>query len=165
MRARRAPSVAALVLAAVLVVGGVAVSLPTERTLVVADAETGERLLATPVAEGSTVALAYIHSVERTPVRDGYAVWGDELEMTRMAFESYGWGLPADADVERVNGSFAFDPPGSCEELYVSPGARAGHVLVVDGRSFDLVALSGGDSVRLTVERRSAVAALGGDRG
>jgi len=152
----------AFVLAAVLV-GGAATELPAERTLVVADAETGERLLATPVAEGSTVAVAYTHSVEQTPVRDVYTVRGDELEMTRMEFESYGWGLPAGAEVETVNGTFVFDPPGSYATLHVAPGARAGHVLTVDGRTHDLVALSGGDSVRLTVERRPVVAGFGAD--
>jgi len=65
-----------------------------DRTLVVADAETGERYLTTPVENGTTVALEYTHSVEKSRVYDEYTVRGDRLEMTRMEFESYGWGYP-----------------------------------------------------------------------
>jgi len=34
------------------------------------------------------------HSVEKSRVYDEYTVRGDRLEMTRMEFESYGWGYP-----------------------------------------------------------------------
>jgi hypothetical protein len=123
-----------------------------ERTLLVADAETGERLLAVPVAEGTTVALNYTHSVEKTPVLDVYAVDGTELEMVRMEFRSYGAGLPARADVTITeNDTFVFDPEGSYEELYVTPGPIAGHELVVGDRAYDLVDLSDARTVKLSV--------------
>lgn len=152
----------AVVLAAVVAGAGAVAALPAQQTLVVADAATGDRLLAVPVEEGSTVTLAYTHSVELTPVRDVYTVRDGRLEMTRMEFESYGWGLPAGADVRTVNGTFVFDPEGSYATLFVAPGERAGHELRVDGRRYDLVGLSGGDTVRLTVERRSVAGAIRG---
>ncbi|WP_135830013.1 DUF1850 domain-containing protein [Halorussus halobius] len=120
--------------------------------MVVADAETGERLLAVPVTEGTTVALNYTHSVEKTPVLDVYAVDGTELEMVRMEFRSYGAGLPARADVTITeNGTFVFDPEGSYERLHVTPGRVAGHELVVGDRTYDLVDLSDARTVTIRV--------------
>jgi hypothetical protein len=119
-------------------------------TLIVEDGETGEPILAIPVVDGTNVTLAYEHSVEKTPVRDVYRVQDDRLEMIRMEFESFGAGLPARANVTKTaDGSYAFDPPGSYEELYVQPGEVAGHRLLVGDREFDLVELSDGRTVRL----------------
>jgi hypothetical protein len=156
MRWRRLVVVALLVVASS--VGFVAAT--PDRVLVVEDAETGERLLAVPVAEGSTVTLAYTHSVERTPVEDVYTVDDTRLDNTLMRFESYGWGLPANADVRHEDGRFVFDPNRSYDELYVQPGHVAGHTLTVDGETYDLVERSNARSVRIAVERRPLTAAL-----
>jgi hypothetical protein len=161
VRASVSRPTAALAFAALLVAATAgAAALPAGRALVVTDATSGERLLSVPVSEGDVVALSYTHSVERSRVLDVYSVRGDRLEMTRMEFESYGAGLPADAPVRTVDGRFVFDPEGSYAELYVAPGAVAGHRLHVGERSYDLVALSGGRTVRLTVERLSALGAV-----
>ncbi|WP_416838117.1 DUF1850 domain-containing protein [Haloferax sp. DFSO52] len=146
--------VAALVLA--LAVGGSA-AVPAGQVLVVEDAETGEALLTVPVQEDTTVSIEYNHSVEKTRVLDEYTVRDGELEMTRMEFESYGWGLPAYAEVHKENGSYVFDPPGSWEEVYVKPGRIAGHKLHVRGSTYDLVALSDARSVRLHVTNQSVL--------
>ncbi len=132
-----------------------AVVLPADRTLVVERADTGETIISQPIRNGTTVALEYTHSVEKSRVYDGYTVRGEQLVMTRMEFESYGWGLPAGANVTRQNGRLVYDPEGSLRELYVSPGEIAGHRLHVGDRTYDLVERSGGESVRITVERRS----------
>jgi hypothetical protein len=152
--------VAAVLVVAVLVVAGSAAAVPGGRMLVVADAETGEQYLAVPVENGTTVALEYHHSVEKTRVYDGYTVRGERLEMTRMEFESYGWGLPSRVNVTRENGTFIYDPPGSYAQLTVAPGRVAGHELHVADRTYDLVAVSDGRSVTLTIERRSVLATV-----
>ncbi|WP_284006755.1 DUF1850 domain-containing protein [Haloarcula pelagica] len=148
--------VAALV---VLIVAGSAAAVPGGPALVVEDAETGQRYLTVPVANGTTVALEYTHSVERTRVYDEYTVRGDRLVMTRMEFESYGWGLPSRANVTRENGTLVYDPPGSYERVTVAPGSIAGHRLHVGTRTVDLVALTDERSVHVHVIRRSAFAA------
>ncbi|SIR56583.1 hypothetical protein SAMN05421858_2852 [Haladaptatus litoreus] len=125
-----------------------------DKVLVVADAETGEPILVTPVKNGTQVTLAYTHSVEKTPVRDVYAVDGIELEMTEMRFQSYGAGLPANADVTTENGWFVFDPPGRYAQISVAPGDVANHELRVGDERYDLAALSGGESVELFVIER-----------
>ncbi len=147
-----------LVVVVLLVVGGsvgFAAATPSERVLVVEDADTGNRLLTVPVEEGSTVTLSYTHSVEKTPVEDVYTVNGTRLDNTLMRFESYGWGLPARANVTLRNGWFVFDPDRSYDELYVKPGRVAGHTLTVDSETYDLVERSNASTVRIAVTRRS----------
>lgn len=136
----------------------VGASVPAQQTLVVSAVDDGEVLIQAPVQENTRVALAYTHSVEQTPVVDTYRVRDGRLEMTRMTFESYGWGLPADANVTRVNGSFVYDPPGTFETVTVKPGRIAGHRLHVGNRTYDLVNRSDARAVRITVDRRSALA-------
>lgn len=157
---RRLRAVVAVSVALLLAVGGAAAtSLPAGQALVVETADSGEELLRVPVEENTTVALEYTHSVEKTRVLDAYAVRGGELVMTRMEFESYGWGLPARVNVSQENGSFVFDPDGSYEELYVKPGRIAGHELHVGDRTYDLVALSDANSVRMYISDRTLLEA------
>jgi hypothetical protein len=166
---RSSRAVLAVTLAALTVLAGVALVAVSgsvagaERVLVVTDADSGERLAAIPVESGSTITLAYTHSVEKTPVRDVYRVEGERLVNDRMVFHSYGAGLPANQPVERTDdGAFVVTPNRSYERLAVSPGERAGHELIVDGDRRDLVALADGADVVLGVERReSGLPALG----
>ncbi|MBX0296019.1 DUF1850 domain-containing protein [Haloarcula nitratireducens] len=138
---------------------GTASAVPAQRVLVVEDAQTGETYLTAPVENGTTVALEYTHSVEKTRVYDGYTVDGDRLVMTRMEFESYGWGLPSGANVTRENGTFVYDPPGALTRLTVAPGSVADHRLHVGNRTYDLVALTDERSVDVHVTQRSGLAA------
>ena len=136
----------------------------TDRVLIVADARTGEPYLVQPVANGTTVGLEYTHSVEQSRVYEEYTVRGDRLVETRMEFESYGWGLPADANVTEVNGTFVYDPPGSLRRLTVAPGRIAGHELHVGNDSYDLVALTDERSVHVRLVRQcNATVTAGGE--
>ena len=149
---------AAILALAVLAFVAVAVTAPIGAALVVEDVETGERYVAEPVNDGSTVALEYTHSVEKSRVYDEYRVDGRTLVNTRMEFESYGWGLPARVNVTNVNGTLVYDPDEpitELDELLVSPGRIAGHELIVDDRRYDLVAVTDGNDVRMHIERRS----------
>jgi hypothetical protein len=148
----------AVVGAVVLVVSGAAAAtIPAGQALVVERADGGDELLRLPVEENTTVALEYTHSVEKTRVLDAYAVRDGELVMTRMEFQSYGWGLPARVNVTQENGSFVFDPEGRYEELYVKPGRIAGHELHVGTETYDLVALSDAESVRIYITERTVL--------
>src|SRR5699024_7370380 len=132
---------------------------PAGSVLVVEDASSGEQLLTTPVSEGTPVVLSYMHSVEKTPIRDVYAVHNGSLVMTRMDFQSYGWGLPARANVTRENGWFTFDPNGSYKEIYVKSGRVADHHLRVGNRTYDLVEISNAQGVRIHIANRSVLQA------
>lgn len=145
----------ALVAVLLLSVGSAAVAPFSEDTqrLVVTD-EDGSVLIDEPVEDGDEVRLEYTHSVEKTPVSDVYTVEGSALESTRMVFESYGAGLPAQADVERTDdGRFVTETEGTHERIVVSPGEIAGHTLTVNDTTYDLVALADG-SVSITVTDR-----------
>ncbi|SEH55528.1 hypothetical protein SAMN05192561_10696 [Halopenitus malekzadehii] len=148
----------ALSLAVVLAIVGLVASAPVGSVLVVEDVHTGERYLTESVGEGSTVALEYTHSVEKSRVYDEYRVDGDTLVNTRMEFESYGWGLPSRVNVTTVNGTLVYDPDEPITELdslSVSPGRIADHTLIVDGRRHDLVAATRGNDVTIHIEHRS----------
>ena len=151
--------IALVTVGVVLLVVGSASAVPADRVLVAEDAETGERYLTIPVDDGTVVAVEYTHSVEKTRVYDEYTVRGDRLEMTSMEFESYGWGLPSDANVTRKNGTFVYDPPGNYSHVTVAPGAVAGHNLHVGPHTYNLVARTNENSARLYVTQRSALAA------
>lgn len=149
---------AGIALAVVVALAGIAAAVPGQRVLVVEDQSTGERLLATPVETGTTVAIEYTHSVEGSRVYEAYEVRENdpEFEMTRAEFRSYGWGFPAGAGVRNENGTFVYDPPGRYEAVPVVPGRTANHRLHVGDRTYDLVAVAGGENaVVIDVRRRS----------
>ncbi len=147
----------ALVLLTAIGLAGATVS---EQVLVVERVDTGERVIEAPVSNGSVVALEYMHSVEKTRVLDEYTVRGTTLENTRMEFESYGWGLPAGANVTLEDGVFVFDPDRTYEQLRVKPGTVANHTLIVDGERNDLVTRTDANSVIIRVSRYSPLTRL-----
>ncbi|AEH35815.1 DUF1850 domain-containing protein [Halopiger xanaduensis] len=154
MNVTRRHVVVVLLVLAVLGASAIAVATATdEKTLVVADADTGERLLEAPVDDGTEVTLAYTHSVEKTPVEDIYVVDGTELRMDRMVFYSHGAGLPTNEPIEETEDGFVVYPNASYAELNVVPGSVAGHELVVGDERYDLVARSDGPVV-LSVDER-----------
>lgn len=132
----------AVVVAATAIVSGAA-----DATLIVADADSGDRLLEVAVDNDDEVVLSYTHSVEKTPVQDVYVVDGTDLRMTRTVFSSYGAGLPSNQPVEQTDGEFVVRTNDSYDELQVVPGSVAGHELIVDNDHYDLVALSDGSVV------------------
>lgn len=135
---------------------GLVVQAATAPVLVVTVDHTGEEIVATPVEDDSTVTLDYMHSVEKTTVKDIYVVDGDHFRMTRMEFGSYGWGLPARAEIDGYteDGDFLLTFENrTYQRLNVVPGRVANHTLVVDGRHYDLVEPSDGRAVTITVER------------
>lgn len=154
MNVPRRHVVVVLVVLAVLGASAIAVATAAdEKTLVVADADTGEPVLETPVDDGTEVTLSYTHSVEKTTVEDVYVVDGTELRMDRMVFSSHGAGLPTSGPIEVTEDGFVVYSNESYAELNVVPGSVAGHELVVGDERYDLVARSDGPVV-LSVDER-----------
>jgi hypothetical protein len=159
----RLPSRPARLVAALAVVATVLAAVVAAQSgpvLVVERVDNGQAVVTAPVENGSTVGLEYTHSVEKSRVYDGYTVRDGQLVMTRMEFESYGWGLPADANVTNENGTLVYDPPGVYETITVQPGSIADHRLHVDNRTYDLYARSDGRAVRISVQHRSPLDSL-----
>lgn len=143
-----------LVASVLALFGATALTVPSavaDETLVVADAETDERLFEIGVDQGEEVTIAYTHSVQRSPVEDVYVVNGTELRADRSVFHSFGAGLPV--DVERTDEGYVVDGTGTYAELSVVPGAIAGHELVVGGERYDLVEVADGPVVLFVTDR------------
>lgn len=124
-------------------------------TLVVADADSDDRLLEVPVDEDEEIVLTYTHSVEKTDVEDVYVAEDGELRMDRTVFSSYGAGLPSEAPVDRTEDGFVVSVDHTFEEIHVTTGWVAGHELLVGEEAYDLVDRSNGSTVVLSVEERS----------
>jgi hypothetical protein len=131
----------------------VAVSSTADRTLIVADAETDDRLLEIPVDQGDEVKIAYTHSVQKTPVEDVYVVDGSTLRADRSVFHSFGAGLPTE-NVERTDEGYVVEGDERYDELAVTPGTIAGHELIVGTERYDLVEATSGSVVLSLVDRR-----------
>lgn len=146
-------------LATLAVVGGIALgggadAVTGGQTLVVTD-EDGSELLAAPVHDETEIVIEYTHSVEKTLVRDVYVPSDDGLVMTRMAFSSFGAGLPSQADVTERDGRYIYEPPSATyETLHLKTGAVADHDLIVGDERYDIAAMSDSGAVELTIERR-----------
>lgn len=145
----------AVILLAVLVATAAGVAaVPSEQTLVVTDADSGERLLEEPVDDGTVVTLSYTHSVEKTPVEDIYIVEGTTLQLDRMMFRSHGAGLPTEGGIEKTDDGFMLPLNESHEQVVVAPRPVPGHELVINGDRHDLVALTDGSVVISVTEQR-----------
>lgn len=147
-------SVAVVVLAVLVATAAGVAAAPSEQTLVVTDADSGERLLEEPVGDGTVVTLSYTHSVEKTPVEDIYVVEGATLQLDRMVFHSHGAGLPTEGGIEKTDDGFMLPLNESYESVVVAPRPVPGHELVINGDRHDLVALTDGSVVISVTEHR-----------
>ena len=144
----------AFLVSAVAVSGATAVvsSATADSTLVVADAESDERLFEIPVDQGQEVTIAYTHSVERTPIEDVYVVDGSSLRADRSVFHSFGAGLPT-TDVERTEEGYVVRGSETHDELLVAPGEIAGHELIVGDERYALAEAADGRVVLFLADR------------
>ena len=149
-----APPRGALMLVVLLAVGTAASLVAPAPTLLVTDTDSGAVLYSTTVSDGQTVKLEYTHSVERSPVKEHYRITDGTLRQTLIIFESYGWGLPTGADVERIGGQFHAPMDRSFDELMITPGPIADQRLTVGETQLALYELAGRSSVRISIEYR-----------
>ncbi|WP_017547724.1 DUF1850 domain-containing protein [Salinicoccus carnicancri] len=75
--------------------------------LILAELESGEILHRTRVEDGERFAVTYIHSVERSPVKEIFEVRGEAVYTMESHTESFGAGMPYEGDdVEIEDGKF-----------------------------------------------------------
>ncbi|WP_237605578.1 DUF1850 domain-containing protein [Salinicoccus sp. ID82-1] len=75
--------------------------------MVISDMETDEVLYSAAVEEGERFAVTYIHSVERSPVKEVFEVRGTDVYTMESHTESFGAGMPYEGDeVEMKDGVF-----------------------------------------------------------
>jgi hypothetical protein len=85
----------------------------------------------------SAFAIAYVHSVTRTPVEERYRVDGSAIVETEIRFEQHGPGLPTEADAggawRREGGRFAVAMDRRFATIAMRVHADQSPVLAVDG--------------------------------
>jgi hypothetical protein len=81
---------------AALVVIMVITLLPSNLYLTLRNHSTGEILLKHPVSNGDTFAVAFIHSVNQSPVTEIYEIREKTIYLTAVEFESFGAGMETD---------------------------------------------------------------------
>jgi hypothetical protein len=137
----------------------------------VEEARSGARLYQVPVKEGDEFALEFVHSVQRTPVKEIFRIERDgKIYLVETEYESFGAGLPTMPDegaqsvVEggkiRITGMHR-----EIEPFLVAVSPVPGHVLTVGGEEVVLVSLAkAGTGLRIRVVREPLVAPFLGRR-
>lgn len=158
------------VLAALLLIVGL-LQAPLFPALTVRDAESGRLLWHTPVTDGTTFGLRWIHSIHRSPVIERYRVSGSDLILTELSFQDYGVGMETGlAPGEQIvieDGTFTvvgMNRTFSALPIFIGQ-VRANHTLLFSGEEIPLRTLNPpGTSVTIRVEKRSIIEQIGGER-
>ena len=165
------PLTAAAVLASVLAVavaGCADESHPcVTLTAYVPGAASGERVLAMPVANAhGTFALAYTHSVTRSPIVETYRATSDGLVQTAIRFDEHGPGLPTAATRNEQwrtrDGHFEVTMARPLESVVIRVHGDQSPRLIVDERTIDVAQWGNRPLVldaRLAAQCRAAIVA------
>lgn len=112
------------------------------------------RWWAWPMLPGSSFWLEFIHSVERTPVRDRFIVsWTGELVLIETVYSSYGAGLPAEGKLQA--GQLVIEKlETKLPELVLRVSPETQPTLQIGGTRLDLTKLAAaGGKLRLRLLR------------
>jgi hypothetical protein len=142
----------------VLCVVGVAVVItnPTVLVLQLEDAETGERLAAYEVEEDTQFEIQYVHSFEKTPIHETYAVEDGEIVQVREAYKYHAAGLEYTRETHRDGEWIVGEPDREIGEFTIRVARSTDQSLVFDGveRSLDTYA-EPGTGIEISVEQVS----------
>ena len=129
--------------------------------LVLRDGETGETLMAYPVSEGDEFSVTFVHSVNKTPVTDGYQVRDGAIYVVRTVYYSFGAGVQTQIEAGQT---LEYGADGSMivcgfeqrmDSLSYIVGTVSDHILKVGGESISLRERCGRNAhVRFSCEPR-----------
>jgi len=140
-------------------------------TLQVREMHSGDRLYQARVKEGDRFAIEFVHSVERTPVKEVFKIGQDcTIYLVETEYESFGAGLPTmpgegeesvlEGGKIRITGIRR-----KIEPFLVAVSPVPGHVLAVGGEETALASLAEpGTGLRIRVVREPAVVRFLGRR-
>jgi hypothetical protein len=121
-------------------------------TLVLYNSETGEVYETFSVREGSEFAVEFIHSVNKSPVKDVFVIRGGELVADRTVYSAFGAGVQTEIeDGQRLE----YDSEGNMvvsgfdtvfPQVKYIVGTVYDHVLYIEGASISLTELCGKNS-------------------
>lgn len=144
-------------LLALCVIGTVVVATnPTVLVLQLEDTETGESLAAYEIEEGERFEIRYVHSFEKTPIHETYAVEGTEIVQIREAYKYHAAGLEFTRETYREGEWIVSEPDRELGSFSVRVARSTDQSLVVDGteRPLDSYA-EPGSGIEISVERMS----------
>lgn len=140
-------------------------------TLRVQDMRSGVKLYQAPVKEGDEFTIEFVHSVERTPVKEVFRIEEDcNIYVVETEYESFGAGLPTihDEGEESLFKEGKIRITGmrrKLEPFLVAVSPVPGHVLTVGGEEVVLASLAEpGTGLRISVVREPAVVRFLGRR-
>lgn len=119
------------------------------RRLVIYDAETGRVYKTFPVKDGSRFSLEFVHSVNKTPVRDELEIRGRTLYPVATTYSSLGAGVQTELGPGE---QLAYNEAGDMvitgfsqklDQLNLIVGTVSDHVFTMDGTSLSLRELCG----------------------
>lgn len=151
-------SAAALIVAAAVI--SIFIVRPSYR-LVLSDAGTGERYGTFPVELGDMFSVEFIHSVNKSPVRDYYEIrGGGEIYVVQTDYYGFGAGVQTELNPGET---LEYGPDGAMQiknidkllpNLTYVVGTVSDHVLYINGEEISLRDLCGRSSkVCFTVEK------------
>ena len=124
----------------------------TKDTLTVYNSKTGKVYATFPVAEGSEFAVEFIHSVNKSPIKDIFVVRGGEIYLDRSVYTAFGAGVQTEVE----NGqTLEYDKDGNMvisgynmhfPSLKYIVGTVYDHILYIEGESISLTELCGRNS-------------------
>ncbi len=149
---------AVIVAAAVLIIaveGG-------SRRLVLTDVNTGEVYADFPVSDGTRFSVEFVHSINKTPVKDIYEVRnGSEIYVVETDYYSFGTGVQTQLNPGET---LEYGDDGSMQiknidklipDLIYIVGTVSDHVMCIDESEISLRELCGKNSmVRFSIEKR-----------
>ncbi|MGB4589682.1 MAG: DUF1850 domain-containing protein [Clostridiaceae bacterium] len=120
-----------------------------ERKLMIYDADTKEVFASWRVDEGSRFSVEFIHSVNKSPVKDEFEIRSNEIYAYKTTYSSFGAGVQTEL---REGESLSYNEEGDMVitgfdmmfvELNIIVGTVSDHILFINGEEFSLTELCG----------------------
>jgi hypothetical protein len=128
--------------------------------LSVADAETQHVYGTWPVTEGDEFSVEFVHSVNKTPVTDTFAVRGDEIRSVSTRFYGFGAGMQTDLEpgekLEQDGDALVITGMNrTFRQLNFIVGTVSDHLLTIQGDTISLRDLCGRNAhINVKITRR-----------
>lgn len=124
----------------------------TKGKLTVYNSETGKIYATFPVTEGSEFAVEFIHSVNKSPIKDVFVVRDEKIYLDRSIYTAFGAGVQTEVEAGQT---LKYDEDGNMvisgynmhfPVLKYIVGTVYDHILYIEGESISLTELCGRNS-------------------
>ncbi|MDL2258847.1 DUF1850 domain-containing protein [Eubacteriales bacterium OttesenSCG-928-K08] len=141
--------------------------LPLWGRLTISNYREETKLLTLPVNKGESFQIAYLHSINLSPVKDTIEWTGESLTVRESWFKTFGAGIPIPADgigeeLIKVNNGYILTNINKEQESFLLMSEDVpNHHLIYRGREISLLALGGaGTLLKFEVKKVSLLTCL-----